>query len=85
MLLMYVVYCVALSFNTSLERWAKSYNISWLPKDEEPAEQGHLVTYKSLQDENRAAYTGPAAVAPGDPYNAPQQNTGQFEFIQIYK
>lgn len=54
---MYVVYCVALSYNSSLERWAKSYNIPYLPKDDEPAEASALVSYKSLQ-EDRAAYTG---------------------------
>ncbi|XP_058802878.1 probable sodium/potassium/calcium exchanger CG1090 [Phymastichus coffea] len=64
MLLMYVVYCVVLSFNARLERWAKSYDIPWLPKDDEqPAEQTGLVTYKSLQEERAAqqqtGYTDP--------------------------
>ncbi|XP_072760035.1 probable sodium/potassium/calcium exchanger CG1090 isoform X2 [Anoplolepis gracilipes] len=57
MLVMYAVYCVALSFNVKLERWAKSYNIPFLPKDE-PAEQSTLVSYRSLQ-EDRLSYTGP--------------------------
>lgn len=61
MLIMYGVYCVALAFNSSLERWAKSYNIPWLPKDDEqPVEQSALVTYKSLQEDPRqAGYTDP--------------------------
>lgn len=58
MLVMYAVYCVALSFNVKLERWAKSYNIPFLPKDDEPAEESALVSYRSLQEE-RLSYTGP--------------------------
>ncbi|XP_011141643.1 probable sodium/potassium/calcium exchanger CG1090 isoform X1 [Harpegnathos saltator] len=58
MLIMYMVYCVALSFNAKLERWAKSYNIPFLPKDDEPAEESALVSYRSLQ-EDRLSYTGP--------------------------
>lgn len=58
MLIMYAVYCVVLSFNTKLERWAKSYNIPFLPKDDEPAEESALVSYRSLQ-EDRLSYTGP--------------------------
>ncbi|XP_031832285.1 putative sodium/potassium/calcium exchanger CG1090 isoform X2 [Nomia melanderi] len=58
MLIMYGVYCVVLSFNARLERWAKSYNIPFLPKDDEPAEESALVSYRSLQ-EDRLSYTGP--------------------------
>ncbi|XP_034181718.1 putative sodium/potassium/calcium exchanger CG1090 isoform X2 [Osmia lignaria lignaria] len=60
MLIMYGVYCVALSFNARLERWAKSYDIPFLPKDDEPAEESALVSYKSLQ-EDRLSYTGPSS------------------------
>ncbi|XP_017793960.1 PREDICTED: LOW QUALITY PROTEIN: probable sodium/potassium/calcium exchanger CG1090 [Habropoda laboriosa] len=60
MLFMYGVYCVTLSFNTRLERWAKSYNIPFLPKDDEPAEESALVSYRSLQ-EDRLSYTGPSS------------------------
>jgi len=58
MLIMYGVYCMVLSFNAKLERWAKSYNIPFLPKDDEPAEESALVSYRSLQ-EDRLSYTGP--------------------------
>ncbi|XP_076625045.1 putative sodium/potassium/calcium exchanger CG1090 isoform X2 [Colletes latitarsis] len=58
MLIMYGVYCIALSFNARLERWAKSYDIPFLPKDDEPAEESALVSYRSLQ-EDRLSYTGP--------------------------
>ncbi|XP_012141576.2 putative sodium/potassium/calcium exchanger CG1090 isoform X1 [Megachile rotundata] len=60
MLIMYAVYCVALSFNARLERWAKSYDIPFLPKDDEPAEESALVSYRSLQ-EDRLSYTGPSS------------------------
>lgn len=60
MLIMYAVYCIALSFNAKLERWAKSYNIPFLPKDDEPAEESALVSYRSLQ-EDRLSYTGPSS------------------------
>ncbi|TMW44227.1 hypothetical protein DOY81_010691 [Sarcophaga bullata] len=50
MLLFYVVYCVALCFNTELERWALSLNLPFkLPTKEE---QSSLVTYKNVQDNN---------------------------------
>ncbi|XP_053598226.1 probable sodium/potassium/calcium exchanger CG1090 [Microplitis demolitor] len=58
MLIMYGVYCVVLSYNSRLERWAKSYNLPFLPKDDEPAEESALVSYRSLQ-EDRTSYTGP--------------------------
>lgn len=60
MLIMYGVYCIALSFNARLERWAKSYDIPFLPKDDEPAEESALVSYRSLQ-EDRLSYTGPSS------------------------
>lgn len=84
MLIMYVVYCVVLSFNSSLERWAKSLNIPFLPKDEEPAEQSALVTYRSLQEE-RVSYTAPTnattAPVPVDPWNSP---VGQLKVDNEY-
>lgn len=48
MLLFYIVYCVAMYFNDSLERWALSLNLPIkLPTKEE---QSALVTYKNMQD-----------------------------------
>lgn len=76
MLIMYVVYCVTLSYNASLERWAKSYNLPFLPKDEEPAEQSALVTYKSLQEE-RVSYTAPSSPTPVDPWKNPVESAMQ--------
>uniref|UniRef100_A0A1B0G9C3 Sodium/calcium exchanger membrane region domain-containing protein n=1 Tax=Glossina morsitans morsitans TaxID=37546 RepID=A0A1B0G9C3_GLOMM len=48
MLLCYVGYCVALYFNSALERWALSLNLPFkLPTKEE---QSSLVTYKNVSD-----------------------------------
>lgn len=48
MLLFYVVYCVALHFNTPLEKWAHTWNLPIkLPTKEE---QSALVTYKNLPE-----------------------------------
>ncbi|XP_013103436.1 probable sodium/potassium/calcium exchanger CG1090 [Stomoxys calcitrans] len=48
MLLCYVLYCVALHFNSDLERWAMSLNLPFkLPTKEE---QSSLVTYKNVPD-----------------------------------
>lgn len=83
MLIMYGVYCVALSFNTRLERWAKSYNIPFLPKDDEPAEESALVSYRSLQ-EDRLSYTGPCS--PTDQYKTHEGNRSSSEcLIYFYK
>lgn len=58
MLIVYCVYCIVLSFNESLERYAKSLNLPYLPKDSDPADESALVSYRSLQEE-RLSYTGP--------------------------
>lgn len=48
MILFYVVYCVALHFNSALEKWAHSLNLPIkLPTKEE---QSALVTYKNISD-----------------------------------
>ncbi|XP_049880616.1 probable sodium/potassium/calcium exchanger CG1090 [Pectinophora gossypiella] len=53
MLIMYGVYCIALRFNTALERWAMTIKLPFkLPTREE---QAALVTYKSAQAQPAAA------------------------------
>ncbi|XP_030562677.1 probable sodium/potassium/calcium exchanger CG1090 [Drosophila novamexicana] len=48
MLLCYVLYCIALHFNTELERWALGLNLPFkLPSKEE---QSALVTYKNVPE-----------------------------------
>lgn len=48
MILFYVLYCVALHFNTALEKWAYSLKLPIkLPTKEE---QSALVTFKNLPD-----------------------------------
>ncbi|KAJ0170926.1 hypothetical protein K1T71_013698 [Dendrolimus kikuchii] len=59
MLIMYAVYCVALRFNTQLERWATSMKLPFkLPTREE---QAALVTYR-----NAAQATAPTAAGDGE-------------------
>lgn len=78
MMLLYVVYCVALHFNSSLERWAHSLNLPIkLPtKDEQSA----LVTYKNapeqtyntdVQKETAATQPAPAQEQAYDAYSDP--------------
>ncbi|XP_073963280.1 probable sodium/potassium/calcium exchanger CG1090 isoform X1 [Choristoneura fumiferana] len=60
MLIMYCVYCVALRFNSTLERWALTLPLPFkLPSRDE---QAALVTY------SRSAGGAAAAAAPGDSY-----------------
>lgn len=48
MLIFYVIYCIALHFNSALEKWAHSLNLPIkLPSKEE---QSALVTYKNLPE-----------------------------------
>lgn len=50
MILCYVLYCVALHFNSALEKWAYSLKLPIkLPTKEE---QSALVTFKNLPDPN---------------------------------
>lgn len=59
MLLCYVGYCVALHFNTELERWALGLNLPFkLPSKEE---QSALVTYKNVPE---SSYTQESAGQP---------------------
>lgn len=65
MILFYVLYCVALNFNTALEKWAYSLKLPIkLPTKEE---QSALVTFKNVPDQN---YSQNAAEANG---NAPEK------------
>lgn len=65
MLLMYVGYCVALSYNTNLERWAQTWPVPCRTAIEEDQ---HLVSYKHLDDnrQNATNYSGTAAISPSE-------------------
>lgn len=65
MLLMYVGYCVALSYNTELERWAQTWPVPCRTAIEEDQ---HLVSYKHLDDnrQNVTNYSGTAAISPSE-------------------
>lgn len=71
MLLLYVVYCIALHFNSALERWAYSLNLPIkLPTKEE---QSSLVTFKNIpeqsytQDQKLAETKSPELDKPAEP------------------
>lgn len=70
MILFYVAYCVALHFNTALEKWAYSLKLPIkLPTKEE---QSALVTFKNLPDPN---YSQNANEANGNTSEQQQQAT----------
>ncbi|XP_017057115.1 probable sodium/potassium/calcium exchanger CG1090 [Drosophila ficusphila] len=74
MLLCYVGYCVALHFNTELERWALGLNLPFkLPSKEE---QSALVTYKNVPD---SSYTQGTAAQGQQPAKEPPSESRQPE------
>ncbi|ALC46126.1 CG1090 [Drosophila busckii] len=80
MLLCYVAYCVALSFNTELERWALSLNLPFkLPSKEE---QSALVTYKNVPE---SSYTqgqtkeSDVSAQPPPPQQQPQAPQSDYQ------
>lgn len=75
MLLCYVGYCIALHFNTELERWALGLNLPFkLPSKEE---QSALVTYKNVPE---SSYTqGTTATKETDPSAQQQQQQAQAQ------
>lgn len=89
MMLFYVVYCVALYFNTSLEKWAHSLHLPIkLPTKEE---QSALVTYKNVPDSSYSQ-TGQAVTslsqeptAPSPPQPQPQDNYQSYSEPNPYE
>lgn len=72
MLLCYVGYCIALHFNTELERWALSLNLPFkLPSKEE---QSALVTYKNVPESSYTQGTQPKETETS-PQQQPQPST----------
>lgn len=54
MLVVYVVYCIFLHFNTPLERWAQTWPVpckKYVPQGN--TEQSDLVTYKNLEENGK--------------------------------
>lgn len=72
MIIFYILYCVALHFNTSLEKWAYSLKLPIkLPTKEE---QLGLVTFKNLPDQNYSQNAVEAGVnQPPENEQPPQQ------------
>ncbi|KAH8417477.1 hypothetical protein KR222_000726 [Zaprionus bogoriensis] len=76
MLLCYVGYCIALHFNTELERWALGLNLPFkLPSKEE---QSALVTYKNVPESSYTQGTG-AQTKETDPSAQQQQQQSQAQ------
>lgn len=70
MIIVYVIYCIALHFNTSLEKWAYSLKLPIkLPTKEE---QSALVTFKNVPE---VTYSGPDAEK--TPVQSPDQQPQQ--------
>lgn len=73
MILFYVLYCVALHFNTALEKWAYSLKLPIkLPTKEE---QSALVTFKNLPDPNYSQNAAADANGAADEQQQLQQAT----------
>ncbi|XP_037025683.1 probable sodium/potassium/calcium exchanger CG1090 [Bradysia coprophila] len=76
MMLFYVVYCIALYFNTSLEKWAHSLQLPIkLPTKEE---QSALVTYKNVPDTSYSQ-TGQAVTSLSQEPTAPSQSQDNYQ------
>lgn len=82
MLLFYVIYCIALHFNSSLEKWAMSLNLPIkLPTKEE---QSALVTYKNIPDSsytqgNQQQVTSLSQDTNQQQQATTQQQTGEYQ------
>lgn len=75
MILCYVVYCVALHFNTPLEKWAYSLNLPIkLPTKEE---QSALVTFKNVPEITYSQGGGTAEPEQLSPVQQQQQQQPQ--------
>lgn len=87
MMLFYVVYCVALYFNTSLEKWAHSLQLPIkLPTKEE---QSALVTYKNVPDssysQSAQAVTSLSQEPSAPPPAQPQDNYQSYQEPNPYE
>jgi solute carrier family 24 (sodium/potassium/calcium exchanger), member 4 len=77
MMIFYVVYCVALHFNTSLEKWATPYILRLPIKLPTREEQSALVTFKNAPD---SSYTqGIDATSPQQELNEAQPETSIYD------
>ncbi|KAJ9588298.1 hypothetical protein L9F63_018333 [Diploptera punctata] len=69
MLLMYVVYCIVLHYNSRLERWAQTLPVPC--RQPSPEEESALVSYRHLEEDRsrRPSYTSPPPSATADKLN----------------
>lgn len=57
LLLLYIIYCVVMYFNSSLESWVKSLHLPCFPSDS-GQERTHLVTYNKMDEDGLQAENG---------------------------
>ena len=80
MMLFYIVYCVALHFNTALEKWAQPYILRLPIKLPTREEQSALVTFKNAPD---SSYTqgnqSVEATSPQQELNEAQPDTSIYD------
>lgn len=69
MLFMYIVYCICLSYNASLEKWAQTWPVPCKVVQEENEDQ-HLVSYKTLEEKEGYSATQ-ATMNPNEPGSIP--------------
>ena len=91
MLIMYAVYCVCLTYNTPLEKWAQTWPVPCKAVQQENEDQ-HLVSYKSLEEKEGYSATQqqgqqPAATTavPNGGQQPPQQQGQQPAKPEYYK
>ncbi|XP_068153596.1 probable sodium/potassium/calcium exchanger CG1090 [Drosophila tropicalis] len=83
MLLCYVGYCIALHFNTELERWALSLNLPFkLPSKEE---QSALVTYKNVPEGSYTQGQGQQQTKETGDITSPVTNSNQAQQNNDYQ
>lgn len=80
MMIFYIVYCVALHFNTALEKWAQPYILQLPIKLPTREEQSALVTFKNAPD---SSYTqgiqNNDAISPQQELNEAQPDTSIYD------
>lgn len=76
MLLLYVGYCIALHFNSALERWAHSLNLPIkLPTKEE---QSSLVTFKNVPEQSYTQEQKPTETKSPEPERPKEPDYSQY-------
>ncbi|KAK9889800.1 hypothetical protein WA026_007173 [Henosepilachna vigintioctopunctata] len=81
MLIMYLVYCIVLHFNTPLEKWAQTWPVPCKRHKELQTEQSDLVTYKNLEENGKHQTYG--GITP-ETTSAPTAPPAEFDFNRMW-